>query len=66
MTRAEELSMYERNKDSNIRYIRSKIVCATGEQLEIVATFISALGVIGADDTEYNRPICKKEQGVAV
>ena len=66
MTRAEELAMYERNKDGNIRYIRSKIVRATSEQLELAATFISALGVIGADDAEYNRPIQKKEQEVVV
>ena len=66
MTRAEELAMYERNKDGNIRYIRSKIVRATAEQLELVATFISALGVIGADDAEYNRPIQKKEQEIVV
>ena len=60
------LAMYERNKDGNIRYIRSKIVRATAEQLELVATFISALGVIGADDAECNRPIQKKEQEVVV
>lgn len=62
MTKAEEFTHYEKNKERNIRYIRGKIVCADAHDVSLIATFIQVLGVNGFSYDEYNRTVEKNKE----
>lgn len=55
MTPEEENAHYEQNKESNIRYIRAKLPCASPRDLSLIASFIRGLHIDGWSDTEYAR-----------
>ena len=57
MTRHEEKTINEQKQERNIRFIRAKIVTASPAETAMIAGFIRGLGVVGWDDSEYNRPV---------
>lgn len=57
MTTEEEKAIYERNKESNLRYILAKLPGASTRDLALIAAFISGLGIYGWSDAEYQRSI---------
>lgn len=66
MTRAEEIVLNERNKESNLRYIRAKIAHANANEMAMIKGFVHGIGVIGWSDAEYHRPIEENAEEAAV
>lgn len=66
MTKAEERAYYERGKENNLRYIRTKIPHATPRELALIAAFIRGLGIAGWSESEpfrgmESKPPCAVE-----
>lgn len=57
MTNEEEQAIYERNKETNLRYIQAKLSSASARELEILAAFVRGLGITGWSESEYERSI---------
>lgn len=66
MTRAEEIALNERNKESNLRYIRAKIVHANANEMALIKGFILGIDIVGWSDTEYHRPIKENTEEAAI
>lgn len=57
MSNEQEKANYERNKESNLRYILAKLPGASTRDLALIAAFISGLGIYGWSGAEYQRSI---------
>lgn len=57
MTNEEEKELYERSKETNLRYILAKLPSASPRDIGLIAAFIMGLGIAGWSDAEYQRSI---------
>lgn len=65
MTKTEENTLNEQNKENHLRYIRAKIIHANAYEMALIKGLVQGLGIVGWSDTEYHRPILEEKEAKA-